>query len=444
MELNSTGLGAALTRVPGFARVLGGSAFLILGCPAAAGVTEGPWALPEPGSCVQSSDAEDGSASPFPKPGRELGEVALGELERWLAPEVWEARHRLFAGATVRIGPCFRRYRPPALFLEATRLHSGRASLNGAGGIEGTVAGLPFPPETIAVDAHDVGARWAWNTEHRWQGAGRFGAVRVAWQDRGGTSGSIEGEHFVARLLGRADLPGTGFKLPWAKRVRFVAGGRMRDAASGRRCAYRQMRSAEAQKGGGRPDDLFFWSSAMRRAERVGWDPELPMLACAYSRGFHLARGGRVDRYRWRVAGTYDLLFPINLEEDPSGNAAGMSLGRVRLELRRTLVLETGGEEFRVRRYFDLETLFPLLLAETHRGARSMLLEAGRWSGDRSAYPDLGDLPGSEVRVLDPVFRIELHATEEIRTEAWETTAVPPSRMNLRREVSPAALTTER
>ena len=182
----------------------------------------------------------------------------------------------------------------------------------------------------------------------------------------------------------------------------------------------------------------------MRRAERVGWDPELPMLACAYSRGFHLARGGRVDRYRWELAGTQDLLFPINLGNDPPDTAVGASLGRVRFELRRTLVLETEGEGLKVRRYFDLETLFPLLLIETHRGARTISLEAGRWSGDRPGYPDLGALPGPEVKVLDPVLRIEFNAVEGVRTDAWETTAVPPVGMKLRREVSPGALTTER
>ena len=29
-------------------------------------------------------------------------------------------------------------------------------------------------------------------------------------------------------------------------------------------------------------DDVFFWSSQMRKTERVGWELEFPLLACAY------------------------------------------------------------------------------------------------------------------------------------------------------------------
>ena len=405
---------------------------------------EGPWDLPDPGDCDERvlSDA----AGPLPPaPGRTIERARLAELESWLAPELWTARERLLAAETVKIGPCFRPYRPPELFLAATRLHAGRAKLREDGGIEGTAAGLPFPPETIQAGAGDAGQRWAWNTAHRWQGGGRYADVRVSWFGRDDVAGFVEGEHFVARLLGRADLPASGYKLPWAKRTRFVAGGNLRDPATGRRCAYRQLRSADAEIGGGRADDVFFWSSGLRRAERVGWDPEQPMLACAYSRGLHLARGGRIDRYRWKVAGIRDLLFPINLGNAPPGQPADpASLGAVSLELRRTLVLEAAVGSSQIRRYFDLETLFPLLLVVTNGAARTLQLDAGRWSGDRADYPALGDVPGPEVRVVDPVLRIELWGTEGMRIDAWETTAAPPPRMNLRREVSSGALTGER
>lgn len=411
-----------------------------------------PWELPQPGSCASPVPAnEDAQPRPAgPSPGELLGWEQLETLESLLPPEVWEWRDRFFdESMRMEIGPCFRSYAPPASFREATRAVSGRARLGPGGVLEGTPAGLAFDPASIAPDDPQAGLKWAWNVARRHQGAGRFGEIRVTYTDSRGRPAHLLGDYFVALLMGRADLAKSGYRLPWARKQRWVAGGSARDPASGARCAFRHYRRADAEAQRKGSDDVFFVSSRTRKPERVAWDPEFPLLVCAYERGFYLPRGGVVQRYHWRVAGVRDVIAPINArtpaypeDENRDFGSRGASFASDRWEQRRALVLEASrGESWRILRYVDLETLFPLYHVEDLDGARTIIQYVGRWSGDRADYPSSSS---GGAQVLDPVAQVMVQAGEVVRSEAWNTVSLPPRPGALRQQVSTTSLSKAR
>jgi hypothetical protein len=412
---------------------------------------EAPWAPPAEGDCGVRAAIGAGDASPVAfAPGDVVTHDRLAALEPLLPPEVWEQRQLFFfEGMRLELGPCHRRYAPPPLFDEATRANAGRARLLANGGLEHEPAGLPFDPAALAADDPELGQKWAWNAARRWAGAGRFGKIRLAYVDAGEITARLVGEHFLAILLARADLPAPAYRPAWAKGERWVAGGRTRDPTTGWHCAFRHFRASGDDADPTRSDDLFFFSSAMQKPSRVGWDPELPLTTCAYGRGFHLPRGGKVGRYRWRLAGVRDLVAPINATggahpdaPERSFGPSGASLASDRWDLRRALVLEAGTGGRPMRLYVDLETLFPLY----HVDGGAILQHAGRWSEDRPDYPRWPDAPERPVRVIDPVVTVlAIPASGEVvRVEAWSTVAVPPPDRVLRSLVSESALARER
>lgn len=425
-------------------------AALLLAAPASAEPAPAPWTLPAEGDCAAAAiGGEDAAALPF-APGDRISVDRLDVLRPFLPGDVWAVRDRVFApGTEVEIGPCFRRYAPPQHFSAATERYAGQAKLLPDGGLQGVPAGLPFPPQSIGSDDPDAGAKWAWNAARRYRGAGRWGEVRLTYVDAGVETARLEGDHFVAWLLGRSDLPGPDHRPSWAKKQRWVSGGRTRDPSSGYRCAFRHARRASAEAGDETPDDLFFRSSGMHRPSRVGWDPEFPLLTCAFERGYYLPRGGRVARYRWRVAGVRDLLVPINgsraaYPTDPERDfgPSGAGIGADRWELRRMLLLETA--DGAIRRSVDLETLFPLVHAEGARQPSVVIVQSGRWSGDRADYPMGAD--GGPVQVIDPAVRVLVSpgSSGVVRIETWDVRAVEPDRKRVRRTISFAALERER
>ncbi len=442
-----------MLRSPGCSPCTVGALILVLlaAIPAAAESTGSPWTLPGEGACAAARPpaAEDVAELPF-SPGDRVPVERLELLRPFLAKDVWSVRTQLFApGTHIEIGPCFRRYPPPAHFVEATARYAGRAKVLSGGGLEGVPAGLPFPAESIAVDDADAGTKWAWNAVRRYRGAGRWGEVRLTYIDAGQETAHLEGDHFVAWLLGRSDLPAPEHRPSWARRDRWVSGGRTRDPSSSYRCAFRHARRASAETGDDAPDDLFFRSSAMRRPSRVAWDPEFPLLTCAFQRGYYLPRGGRVARHRWRVAGVRDLLAPINVSTPafPTDDArdfgpSGAALGADRWELRRTLTIEADGGS--IRRTVDLETLFPLFHAEGGTQPSVVIVQTGRWSEDRVDYPAGAD--GSPVQVVDPAVRVLISpgSGEVVRIETYETRAVAPRGKVERRVISFSALERER
>jgi uncharacterized protein DUF1329 len=417
--------------------------------PYAAPAQPAPWVLPAEGDCgaLRVSGAA-GEAPPLYKPAQVVTREQLDSLQPLLPPEMWEQRELFFYdGMHLELGPCFRRYAPPDFFAESTRQFAGQSRLRENGGLVSAAAGLPFDPATLALEDPEVGQKWAWNVAHRYQAAGQFGDLRLVYMDHGKATVHIVGDFFLAQLSGRADLPGPDHRLPWTRSERWVAGGRTRDPSSGSRCAFRQLRSTEADADPAAADSLFFFSSEMVRPERVGWDPEFPLVACAYQRGIYLLRGGKVGRYRWRLVGVRDVVAPINIvrpsyPEDPERDfgPSGASLASDRWELRRVLVLEAGDEKHPIRQYVDLETLLPLLLVD----GPILVQTAGRWSEDRPGYPAWPNSTPQSARILDPVVTVIADRLEVVRVEAWNSVGLPPAEKNLRNLVSTEALTRER
>lgn len=411
----------------------------------------GPFALPAEGDCAASRVPVSVAAAP---PSYVVGDVVTREkleaLRPLLPPELWEQReHFFFDGMQMELGPCFRRYAPPDFFAEVTRAESPSSRLLENGGLEAGRAGLPFDPASLTADDPEVGQKWAWNASRRWQAGGQFGEVRLVYVDGGKTTVRIVGDHFLALLEGRADLPVSGYRIPWARGERWVAGGRSRDPSAGGRCAFRQLRASEADANPALSDGVFFFSSEMQKPERVGWDPESPLVTCAYARGYYLPRGGKVGRYRWKLVGVQDLVAPINgrlpaypAEPERDFGPAGASLASERWELRRAIVLEAANGDRTLRQYLDLETLFPLYLVD----GPTVIQNAGRWSGDRPGYPALREAPTPDPRVLDAVIGVMASkgSSEVVRVEAWESVALPPDGKPLRSLISTEALARER
>ena len=268
---------------------------------------------------------------------------------------------------------------------------------------------------------------------------------------KGTTTGRLVGNYFMALLMGRSDLFAGDYRLSWAEQ-RWAAGGRSRDTSSGANCSFRHYRDQRAEAGVGDADDLFFYSTEARKTERVGWDLEFPLRVCAYARGWYKARGGRTERYRWKVADVRDVLAPINAkapaypnDEKRNFGPLGASLASDRWELRRVLVLEASlGGERSIRRYVDLETLFTLYHVEGRSADPLIFQYAGRWSGDRDEYPQWPEDISPSVRVIDSVVRVSIGGGEVVRTEAWNTVSLPPEGRSLRRMVSEASLSQRR
>ena len=70
-----------------------------------------------------------------------------------------------------------------------------------------------------------------------------------------------------------------------------------------------------------------------------------------------------------------------------------------------------------------------------------MILQyAGRWSEDRKGYPAWADAAQRPVRAIDPVATVMVLGNEVVRTEAWNTVALPPSPASLQRLISTRSL----
>jgi hypothetical protein len=108
--------------------------------------------------------------------------------------------------------------------------------------------------------------------------------------------------------------------------------------------------------------------------------------------------------------------------------------------LRRALVLEAGEGSDRIRQYVDLETLFPLLLAD----GPVLVQSARRWSEDRSGYPTWSGSTSRSMRVLDSVVTVMVIGQEVVHVEAWNSVGSAPEEKALRNLVSPEALNRER
>ena len=413
----------------------------------------GPWAVPEEGSCVVTdSVSEDGAqdaVATSPAPGTTIDHASIGTLKSWLPAEVWALRDRVFfEGVTVRVGPCYRSYAPPAFFAEATDRFQGQTVLLDNGGIEEFTAGLPFHPDTIAPDDPSAGARWAWNTEHRYRAGGSF-ADRFQYTRLGPAGEHLEdydASRMAAVLRHRADKHDDDYHSVnedsiWVGTLRFRNHHQWGNGAA---CFMSRPYGADATPK--RTDDHWIYLPRIRKVRRANahaqeWD-WLPYYGLGY----------RPHHYTWKLVGVVDVLAPINSDapfyptvEDRNFGPTGVSPFDDRVELRRAVVFEgtrrPGLGDERVSRhlvYADLETLFPLyhISYAADGELQHVTVRIGRWSEDRADYPPWPDDEERDVRVLDVAGSIRIEPLEGYRFEQWEAVAIPPKDSKLKRMTS--------
>lgn len=426
------------------------------------------WSLPSPGTCNPGGGlaAEEGEdATPFPfQEGDLVGPDRADALRSYLPDFVWEQRERFFhEGARLEVGPCFRDYAAPAFFQEAS---TSAARLGSDGELLDYGAGAPFPPDAIARDDPRAGAKWLWNLENRYQGAGFHGRFRLTDVTGNGAEPFI-GRIFKVGLAHRADQAGPKYTVEDAGNRLWVAGGEFEAPFDAKDYAWRQIRSTDSDQ----PDDLFAYLPQWRRVRRLptshveGLFVPTPAISAAQANqiagGAGLpsvgAQGGaggagssgsaaspgagtvgnpselglrteplrggfapfalRPALYDAQVVGVRDVLAPINVAKpvwpatpDRDFGPSGLSLASDRWELRRAVVIdakrrEAQGDTARTRIYADLQTLQPLYVAsyDARGELGEVAIYASRWSEDRSEYPGWPGESSRAVRVLDPV-----------------------------------------
>ena len=417
----------------------------------------------------------------------------LLSLAQLFPDEVWSFREAFFyEGMRMQIGSCHRRYPVADFYREATARFAGRAKLDEDGNLEGYVAGLPFPPESIAPGDPDAAVKWGWNFAHRYQGAGPVGRFRILdLPGRLGTAQTYEGEFFYLATGHRSDLVADGYATPEAKDAIFVAGGRFFEPFSARHLAWRQIRPEKADRRWQEPDDTFVYVPEMRKPRRAAsaWIDGLYMPRYTVSgesaggpvpigagetngipqidtiqptAGLNIAstenlRKGfvglalRPNAYTWKLVGEREVLAPLNAalpgwpdEPDRNFGPSGLSVATDRWDLRYAVVIEgvarrRTDEVAAVQLWIDWQTQQPLYFISKRENG--LLLDIGvlvhRFSSDLAGYPDWPG--GGRAHVFDPVaatFYYVPSGGSGWRRESYDVRSLPTDPKELRKYTS--------
>lgn len=469
-----------------------------------AAVVPVPWQLAPLDSCDPQEGlkgwppGQDAPPPPF-QPGDTFAFHQLDALKDFLPPFIWEYRDRFFyEGMQLEIGSCFTDYGPAAFFQSATARHAGQAKLTSDGGLVDYTAGLPFPPDRLRPDDPQVGLKWAWNFELRYQGAGFWAKFRTSdMVGRYGRAEPFAGEIFRALTSFRADRVEDEYQLPDAKQKHWVAGGVLFEPFDARHYAWRQYRHVDHMTDAGRSDDLHAYLPDFRRVRRVSASGVEGLYMPSFSVGvvkptaLSSAGGGfdggataggvasiassittkrsgfeglelRPLLYEIELIGVQDVLTPINArtpayptDPDREFGPWGLSFASDRWDLRRAVVIEgrhkaaRGGDQVaRFIQYIDVQTLAPLYYASwDSRGEPiDVGMHVGRWSEEREDYPPWPEHPERQIRVIDPAGAAYANILEDggWRRESWEVVSTPPDDRTLKRDLSVNNLTKRR
>jgi hypothetical protein len=457
--------------------------------------------LPPEGRCPDwSGGARAGKADdrgpPLIREGSVLGLEDLLALETLLPEEIWNFREIFFfEGMQMELGPCHRRYQIPDFFREATEKFAERVRLDSHGDLHGYVAGTPFPQDDIDPEAPDAGAKWAWNFQYRYMGAGPVGKFRIF--DLPGRIGSPQtylGDFFYIRTGHRADLAANSYRTAELQKSVWVAGGRFDEPFNARHLAWRQVRPEKADRKYKEADDTFVYVPTMRKSRRAAttwvdgiFTPRYTVSGDAGGGGIPFATGAateggsgtdftsihptaglsiqatedirrgftglaiRPNAYEWRLVAEREVLAPLNARVggypgNPNRNFgfSGLSVANDRWDLRYAVVIEG-----RARRavdgvasvvlWIDYQTLQPLYMITKRKNG--LLLDVGilvhRFSSDLgTAYPEW---PGGELaHVFDPVAAVFYYVPGGAgwRRESYDVRSVPVDPDKLRKMTS--------
>lgn len=431
---------------------------LLLGLALRAGALE----LPPEGRCPDFTGAAGAenvpdTGTPLLEEGGVLGLGDLLALQQLLPPEVWTYREAFFyEGMRMEIGHCHRRYPTSEFYAAATERFSSRAELREDGDLAGYVAGLPFPPQTIAADDPRAGLRWAWDFAHRYRGAGPVGSFRILdLPSRVGQPQTYMGDFFWVRTAHRADLAVSDYREPESKKTLWVAGGTFDEPFDARHLAWRQIRPREVDEDWSEPDDTFVYVPELRKPRRAAsswidglFTPRYTVAGNSNTGALPYAAGGsaeypsfetvtpgaglatqvtedirrgftglvlRPNAYEWTVVGEREVLAPLNARVEgypvsPERNygPSGLSVATDTWDVRYAVVLQGLARKridgvAAVVVWLDAQTLQPLYWITKRENG--LPLDVGilvhRFSGDRAEYPAW---PGGEAaNVFDPV-----------------------------------------
>ncbi len=412
-------------------------------------------------------------------------------LRSLLPPEIWNYRESFFhEGMRMEIGPCHRRYPVPLFYASATQTHWDGVELDERGNLRGYVAGLPFPPDTIDPAAEDAAARWAWNLELRYRGAGPLGRFRlVDMPSRIGTTHTYEGSFFLIQTGARSDLA-PDYSLPGSEGHTWIAGGRFEEPFNARHLAWRQLRPDRTRRKWRESDRTYVYVPEMRKPRRAATAWVDGLFLPRYSVSGQFQAGGpvpygdgeqlksisptagvsiavsenirkgfvglalRPNAYTWTLLDERDVLAPLNvarpgwpLTEERNFGPSGLSLASDRWEVRRALVIRgvsrrESEEPTRVTLYVDYQTQQPLYFISYRRNG--LLYEVGilahRFSGDQVDYPRWPS--GEPALVFDPVAAsfVSVVGSAGWRRESYDLSSVPRSEDERRKLTSVAEL----
>jgi hypothetical protein len=444
--------------------------------PAAAGLPdEGdcPEVTPEPGADEPREDA----VAVVIKPGMVLLLEDLMVLRQLIPRELWRHRDVFFhEGMRLEIGPCHRRYPVPEFYRLASEKFAGRARVDEDGNLTDYTAGLPFAPDQIDPRAQDAGARWAFNLEQRYIGAGFRGKFRITdFPDRVGRVQVYDGKFFLLKVSHRADLAEQDYHIPKKQKIALAAGGEFQRPYNTRHLAWRQFRPTRASEQYSLPDDIFAYIPTMRKVRRaaINWVDGLyvprysvtgdsgggqvsygsggsisPTAGRSIAVSEDMRRGLvgitlRANAYRWRVLGETDVLTPLNaigqgypVTGERNFGTSGLSFANDRWDLRRAVILE-GALRIKnldtafVKIYLDYQTLQPLYWIT--RTSRHRLLDVGafayRFSDDLPRSADWpGGMPASVFLPVAAAFYDSGAGAGGWRRESYQLDVTPVSR----------------
>jgi len=409
------------------------------------------------------------------KEGMAIDADQLLMLRRLLPPVIWQHREVFFyEGMRMEIGECHARYPGFAPYRAATERFRGEPRLDEDGNLLNYTAGLPFPADTIDTRDPQAAAKWAWNLEQRYRGAGYRGSFRISEiPARTGSVLTYEGSLFFLLTLHRSDKPEEHYRLRKRGRMVWAAGGNFVRPFDARHLAWRQFRTRKSQQHWEEPDDMFAYVPSMRKQRRAAsnWVDGLYVptyTAGAEGGGGAMAYGGgsgsisptaglsiamsedkgnglkgislRPNAYVWRYLGEQTVLAPLNASRsgypiDPKRNYgfSGLSVASDRWDVRHAVVIEGAirarGSDLRTLEvWIDQQTQQPLYWIS--RTQRRRLQDIGvlvhRFTGDVAGYPEWpGGIPAN---IFEPVGAFFYDAAEGgggWRRESYDLRSTP-------------------